>query len=84
MDGKRLGGLAVAVAAAALFTAGCAGTGASSSGSSAKIHCEGVNSCKGMSDCKSANSSCKGQNSCKGQGFVSLTPVECQKVSGRA
>ena len=85
MDGKRLGGLAVAMAAAALFTAGCAGTGASSSdGSTAKIACEGVNSCKGTSDCKTANSSCAGQNACKGQGFVKLTPTECQKVSGRA
>ena len=62
---------------------GCASMGGGG-GTSAKVHCEGVNACKGMSDCKSANSSCKGQNACKGQGFVGLTPVECQKVSGRA
>jgi hypothetical protein len=82
MEGKKLAGLALAATAAALFMTGCASMGGG--GTSAKTHCEGANACKGMSDCKSANSSCHGQNACKGQGFVSLTPAECQKVSGRA
>ncbi|MEK6208787.1 MAG: hypothetical protein AABM64_00220 [Pseudomonadota bacterium] len=83
MEGKKLAGMALAATAAALFMTGCANMGGGG-GTSAKVHCEGANACKGMSDCKSANSSCHGQNACKGQGFVSLTPVECQKVSGRA
>lgn len=31
-----------------------------------------------------AKAHCEGVNACKGQGFVSLTPVECRKVPGRA
>ncbi|HWH48648.1 MAG TPA: hypothetical protein VN664_12655 [Burkholderiales bacterium] len=83
MEGKKLAGVALAATAAALFMTGCASMGGGS-GTDAKVHCEGANACKGMSDCKSANSSCHGQNACKGQGFVTLTPAECKKVSGRA
>lgn len=82
MESKKLAGMALAATAAALFMTGCANTG-SGAGTSAKVQCEGVNSCKGMSDCKTASGP-KGQNACKGQGFVSLTPAECRKVSGRA
>jgi hypothetical protein len=82
MEGKELAGLALAATAAALFMTGCANMGGGET--SAKAHCEGANACKGISDCKSVNSSCHGQNACKWQGFVSLTPAECQKVSGRA
>ena len=85
VDGNRtLTSLAIAATAAALFMTGCAATGGSSDGSSAKVHCDGGNSCKGMSECKTANSSCKGQNACKGQGFVMLTPAECKTAGGRA
>ncbi len=82
MDGKKLAGMALAATAAALFMTGCTGMGGGG-GTSAKVHCEGANARKGMSDCKSANSFCR-QNDCKGHGFVTLTPAECQKVSGRA
>jgi hypothetical protein len=61
--GRR--GALLAVGAAALILAGCAGTGASSSASASKVHCAGVNSCKGTSDCKTAGNECKGHNSCK-------------------
>lgn len=84
VDGKKLASFAIAASAAALFITGCAAIGAGGGGTSAKVHCEGVNACKGMSDCKTAGSSCAGKNSCKGTGFVELTPVQCQKVGGRA
>ncbi|OGT17064.1 MAG: hypothetical protein A3I12_07580 [Gammaproteobacteria bacterium RIFCSPLOWO2_02_FULL_38_11] len=57
-------GLVIAVAAAALFVAGCAtqGTpcGTCGTATQAACACKGMNSCKG--DC-----SCKGMNSCKGK-----------------
>lgn len=85
MEGRKISGLAVAAAAAALFMTGCADMGgASHSGTEAKVACNGGNACKGQSECKSANSSCKGQNACKGQGFVSLTTDECKKATQRS
>lgn len=72
-------GVAVATAAAVLFSSALATTAfAGSEGSNDKIHCSGVNSCKGQSACASANNACKGQNSCKGQGFLELTKEECK------
>ncbi|MFO1337159.1 MAG: hypothetical protein U1F53_02825 [Burkholderiaceae bacterium] len=74
-------GLAVAAAAAALFTLGAAPLAAQAADASVK--CAGVNSCKGTSECKTAKSECKGQNSCKGQGWVSKkTADECTKAGG--
>ncbi|MBI3529741.1 MAG: hypothetical protein HY067_17460 [Betaproteobacteria bacterium] len=84
MEGRKILGLAVAASAAALFITGCANMGSGGGGTEAKVACNGGNSCKGQSECKSANSSCKGQNACKGQGFVSLTPDECKKATGRS
>ena len=75
---KKLSGVALAAAAAALFVAGCAtggeGTGYKATG---KVECEGVNGCKGLSECKTASNDCKGKNSCKGEGFVYMSPPEC-------
>ena len=82
MEGRNFLGMAVAASAAAIFIAGCANMG--STGTEAKVACNGGNACKGQSECKSANSSCKGQNACKGQGFVSLTPAECKKATQRS
>jgi hypothetical protein len=84
MEGRKILGLAVAASAAALFITGCANMGGASHSTEAKVACNGGNACKGLSECKSANSSCKGQNACKGQGFVSLTPDECKKATGRS
>jgi hypothetical protein len=85
MERRRILGLAVAASAAALFITGCANMGSGgSTGTEAKVACNGANACKGQSECKSANSSCKGQNACKGQGFVSLTPEECKKATQRS
>ncbi len=50
----------------------------------AKVHCEGVNSCKGKGACNSANNGCKGQNSCKGKGWIELTAKKCKAKGGTA
>jgi hypothetical protein len=79
---RNISGVAVATAAAMLFGTGLAT--AADSGTDAKIHCSGVNSCKGQSACKSANNACKGQNSCKGKGFLEMTKAECKDAKAKA
>ena len=60
-------GAIIAAMAAGLFSAGA--PLAASAADSAKVHCQGVNSCKGKSACSTAKSGCSGQNGCKGQGL---------------
>ena len=62
---KMSKGAMLAVGAAALILAGCAGTGTKSAENSTNVACVGVNSCKGTSDCKTAGNECKGHNACK-------------------
>ena len=71
-------------AALALSAAGMVGTATtvSASGSSADVHCYGVNKCKGHNDCKSASNACKGMASCKGKGFVAMSPKACDDIGG--
>lgn len=76
----RLGGIALATAAASLFALGSPAFGGE--GDSAKVHCYGVNACKGQSACKTASSSCKGLNACKGQGFLEKTEEQCDELGG--
>ena len=59
MSSRVLSGVALAAAAAIMFTSVAATTARADE---AKVKCEGVNSCKGHSACKSANNACKGQN----------------------
>ena len=73
----KLTGIALATAAAGLFSMTAAGP---ASAQAAKIHCDGVNACKGHSECKGEKNSCKGLNACKGQGFVGMTQAECDKA----
>jgi len=74
-------GLAIAAAAAALFSLGAAPAAYAADDMSVK--CSGVNSCKGTSECKTAANECKGQNSCKGQGWVKKgSEAECMKEGG--
>ncbi len=87
---KKLTGVTLASAAAALLLAGCSGYGgdasnaaASSGAKMAKVHCSGINSCKGKSACATATSACKGQNSCKGKGWVPTTKAECAAKGGK-
>ena len=75
-------GLAIAAAAAALFTLGAAPAAYAADDMSVK--CSGVNSCKGTSECKTAANECKGQNSCKGQGWVGKkSAAECTSAGGK-
>ena len=82
---KKLSGVALATAAAALVLSGCASNAGSTGGATktAKVHCSGINACKGHSACQTATSACKGQNSCKGKGWVSTTKAECDAKGGK-
>jgi hypothetical protein len=71
----KFSGIAIATAAAMLFSAAPIATVAAAD--AAKVKCEGGNSCKGKSACQTAKNSCQGQNSCKGQGWVSLSKADC-------
>lgn len=83
MSTKMRSGSMIAIGAAALILAGCAGNGAKTADSGeAKVHCAGLNSCKGTSDCKTAENACKGQNACKGHGFTAMSKADCDAKGG--
>ncbi|HEY0766511.1 MAG TPA: hypothetical protein VGD47_01025 [Steroidobacteraceae bacterium] len=81
MNSRILSSVALAAAAAVMFTGVAVSTARADEG---KIKCEGVNSCKGHSACKSANNACKGQNSCKGKGYLEMTKAECDAAKAKA
>jgi len=74
--------IALATAAAAMFSAAPMTAVQAGSGSEANVHCFGVNKCKGHNDCKTATNACKGHASCKGQGFVSMSKHACEEIGG--
>ncbi len=77
-------GVAIATAAAALFSMGATISTSAHAADEATVHCVGVNSCKGTSDCKTAKSECKGQNSCKGEGWTpTKSAAECTAKGGK-
>jgi len=76
ISAKKLTGLALATAAAAMFAA--APVAIAGEKGTSQIHCEGANSCKGKSACQTASNACKGQNSCKGKGWTEMTAEECE------
>lgn len=79
-------GVSIALAVSALMSvSGCGGSDDEKKNGeqSAKITCEGGNSCTGHSECATAagKSSCKGMNSCKGMGWVYAdSEAECKKL----
>ena len=76
-------GVAVATAAAALFSMGATLSTSVQAADEAVVHCVGVNSCKGTADCKTAKNECKGQNSCKGMGWVGKkSEADCKSAGG--
>lgn len=79
MNARKTSGIALAAAAAALFSTFAGAVHADE----AKVKCVGVNACKGQSACKSARNSCKGQNAGKGQGFRELTKSACHAVKAQ-
>jgi len=75
---KKIQGLALAAAAAAVF----AGSPATVMADENQGKCIGANSCKGQSACATAKNACQGMNSCKGQGFLKMTRKECDEAGG--
>lgn len=73
-------GSAIAAMAAGMFLAS-APMIANAKGT-AKVHCEGVNSCKGKGACNGATNACKGQNTCNGKGWIVLTEKKCKAKGG--
>ena len=80
---KVRNGTMIAIGAAALILAGCAGTMSKSASSGEMVHCAGLNSCKGTSAYKTAENACKGQNECKGHGFLAMTEGDCTAKHGK-
>jgi hypothetical protein len=81
MSSRVLSSVALAAAAAVMFSTVAVSTASADEG---KVKCEGVNSCKGHSACKSANNACKGQNSCKGKGYLEMTQAQCDAAKAKA
>jgi len=80
---KKTVGTTLATAAAAMFIAGAALTGAPTA-AKADVKCAGINACKGHGACASATNACKGHNACKGQGWVSsASEAECTSKGGK-
>ncbi len=75
-------GVAIATAAAALFSAGLM-LSPTVQAADGGVKCVGANSCKGTSECKTAKNECKGMNGCKGQGWMSAkTAKACTDAGG--
>lgn len=80
----QLSGVALAAAAAALFTAGAVMAPVAQAAEGGMVHCTGINSCKGHGECKTAKNECKGMNACKGQGWVAKASAkECTDAGGK-
>jgi len=79
---KKFSGVALATAAAMLFSTAAVTT--AHAADEAKVKCDGGNSCKGKTECATAKNSCAGQNSCKGQGFVQLPKAACEAAKAAA
>ena len=85
MNPKKTAGVAMAMAAAGLFTmAPMSSSMADDMMKKDKVHCYGINSCKGKNDCKSATNACKGKSACKGKGFLNVSSEkECMDKGGK-
>ena len=79
--GKKLSSLAMATAAAVMFST--APLTAANAADEAKVKCEGVNACKGTSACGTAANACAGKNACKGHGFLMLSKAECDDAKAK-
>jgi hypothetical protein len=79
-NGKKVSGLALATAAAMVFSAAPLIANAADE---AKVKCEGVNTCKGQGACSSATNGCAGKNACKGQGYLEMTKAECDAAKAK-
>jgi len=82
MSSRKISGVLLATAAAALFSTANIATAADEA-APAQVKCSGVNACKSMSECASASNACKGQNSCKGHGWMSMSKADCDAKGGK-
>ncbi len=82
MTSKKMSGVVLATAAAALFGMSGIVAAADMDTSAAQVKCSGVNACKGMSECASASNACKGQNSCKSKGWMHMSKADCTAKGG--
>lgn len=78
---KKLSGVVLASAAAALLIAGTS-TAVNAEPKPAEVKCSGINSCKGTGGCATATNNCAGHNSCKGHGWIKTTAEECETKGG--
>ena len=81
INSKKAMGVAMAIAAAGMFTA-TAPVFAAEGTAEGSVHCYGVNSCKGHNDCKTADNACKGHGSCKGMGYLNMSEKACEEAGG--
>lgn len=79
---KKTSGIALAAAAAAIFSVAPIASHAASD-TDATVKCLGANACKGQSACATASSNCAGLNACKGQGWVKLSAPDCASKGGK-
>jgi len=77
---KKLSGLAIASAAAAIFAV--TPMMASAEADKVDIKCTGINDCKGQGACKSKSNACAAKNSCKGKGWIHGTEKQCKDMGG--
>ncbi|MFC4309653.1 hypothetical protein ACFPN2_11235 [Steroidobacter flavus] len=78
--GKKLSTLALATAAAVMFSTAPL---TASAADEAKVKCEGVNACKGTTACATAANACAGKNACKGTGFLMLSKADCDAAKAK-
>ena len=76
---RKLSGISVAMAAAALF----GGLPAAAPASGETVRCHGVNDCRGRGSCATANNQCAGQNACRGKGVLEMSREACEQAKGR-
>jgi hypothetical protein len=82
MSCRKISGVLLATAAAALFSTANIATAADET-APAQVKCSGVNACKGMTECATAANACKGQNSCKGSGWLHMSKADCDAKGGK-
>ena len=82
MSSRKISGVLLATAAAALFSTASIAA-AMGETAPAQVKCSGVNACKSMSECATASNACKGQNSCKGHGWMNMSKADCDAKGGK-
>lgn len=77
---KKISGVTLAAAAAAMFAAAPIGSAVAGE---KEGKCFNINTCKGHGDCATAEAGCTGLNSCAGKGWLKKTKSECDSAGGK-